>query len=115
MAEAKAYCCTSKQGLCYWGAAFLILYGVGLALVFWLHWEPYELVVLFTALGLACLVNLARNRTFHCMITGSFFLIVALILALSAAGIWNIHRGVLWAAVAVVVCDAFLLERRFAS
>ena len=113
--QAKSFCCTSPGSLCYWGAAFLILYGIGLGLVFWLHWQPYELAVLFTALGLACIVNFARNCTFHCLITGPFFLLVALALALRAAGIWKAGTGLLWAAVVIVVCAAFLLERCFAS
>lgn len=108
-------CCTSSRALCYWGAVFVILYAIGLVLVFWLRWQPYELVVLFTALGLACFANLARNRSFHCAITGPFFLLVALALGLEAAGIWKIGRALLWPVVLIVVCAAFLLERRFAS
>lgn len=111
----KTLCCTSPGALCYWGAAFVILYAIGLGLVFWLRWQPYELVVLFTALGLACFVNLVRNRSFHCAITGPFFLLVALGLGLEAAGIWRAGREILWPAVVIVVCAAFLLERRFAS
>lgn len=114
-ATPKNLCCTSPRALCYWGSAFLIFYGIGLGLVFWLHWQPYELVVLFTALGLACFANLARNRSFHCAITGPFFLLVALALGLEAAGIWKLRGAVLWPAVVIVVCAAFLLERRYAS
>lgn len=114
-APSKDLCCTSPRSLCYWSAAFVILYAIGLGLVFWFRWQPYELVALFTALGLACFANLARNRTFHCAITGPFFLLVALALALQAAGIWKAGRGLLWPAVLIVVCAAFLLERRFAS
>ncbi|HKF53069.1 MAG TPA: hypothetical protein VKB26_12215 [Candidatus Acidoferrales bacterium] len=113
--QTKAFCCTSQRSLCYWGGAFLIFYGIGLGLAFWLHWQSYEIVVLFTALGLACFANLARNRNFHCVITGPFFLLVALALGLRAAGVWNMGAGLLWPAVAIVVCAAFMLERRFAS
>lgn len=113
--HSKNFCCTSQHALCYWGAAFLIFYGVGLGLVFWLRWQPYELVVLFTALGLACFVNLARNRTFHCLITGPFFLLVALALGVQVSGIWRIGAGLLWPVVLIVVGTALLLERRFAS
>lgn len=111
----KSLCCTSPPALCYWGVAFLIFYGIGLGLVFWLGWQTYELAVLLTALGLACFANLVRNRTFHCAITGPFFLLVALALGLEEAGIWKLRESVLWPAVAIVVCAAFLLERRFAS
>lgn len=113
--QAKSFCCSSTRALCYFGCAFLIFYAIGLGLVFWLHLEPYELAVLFAALGLACFVNLARNRTFHCLITGPFFLLVALALILSAAGVWKLRTGPLWPVVVIVVCAAFLLESRFAS
>lgn len=113
--RAKSFCCTSKRSLCYWGASFLIFYAVGLALLFWLHREPYELAVLFTALGLACVANLARNRTFHCVITGPFFFLIALVLALGARGVWKVPAAALWAIVAIVVCVALGLERRCAS
>ncbi len=71
--------------------------------------------MLFVALGLACAANLVRNRTFHCVITGPFFLLVALAFALNTAGVWKVPAGALWAIVVIVVCAAFLLERRFAS
>lgn len=113
--QPKNFCCTSPQSLCYWGCAFLIFYAIGLGLVFSLHWQPYELVVLFTALALACFANLARNRTFHCAITAPFFLLVALAFGLEAAGLWKVGAKLLWPAIAIVVCAAFLLEKRFAS
>lgn len=113
--QSKNLCCTSPRSLCYWGCVFLIFYAIGLGLVFSLHWQPYQLVVLFTAMGLACFANLARNRNFHCTITGPFFLLVALAFGLRAAGIWKIGGALLWPIVAIVVCAAFLLEKRFAS
>lgn len=111
----KSLCCTSPRALCYFGCAFLVFYAVGLALVFWLHFGRYELAVLFAALGLACVANLLRNRSFHCLITAPFFLLVALAFALNAAGVWKLRTGALWAIVVIVVCAAFLLESRFAS
>lgn len=113
--ESKTFCCSSPRALCYFGCAFLIFYAIGMALMFWLHLEAYELVVLFTALGLACFANLARNHTFHCVITAPFFILIALVIALSVRNAWAIPKGLLWAGVAIVVCAAFLLERRFAS
>lgn len=103
------------QGLCYWGATFLIFYGIGLGLVLWLHRQAYELAMLFAALGLACVANFMRNRTFHCVITGPFFLLVALGLALETLGVWKANTGLLWPIVLTVVGAALLLERRFAS
>jgi hypothetical protein len=114
-ARQKSLCCTSPRSLCYWGVAFVIFYAAGLALVFLLHGATYKLVVLFVALGLACIVNFARNRTFHCLITGPFFFLIAAAFGLRASGIWMVSVGVLWMIVAIVVCASFLLERRFAS
>lgn len=112
---AKGYCCSSWQSLCFWGCAFVVFYAAALLAIYLLHLESYQLSALFAALGLACIANAVRNRTFHCVITGPFFLLVALAFALSTAGIWKIHTGVLWATVVIVVCAALLLERRFAS
>lgn len=113
--QTKGYCCTSGSALCYWGAVFAILYGVGLGLAIWLHAQRYELAIVFAAMGLACVVNLARNRTFHCVITGPFFLFVAVAIALEKRGVWKFGAHVLWPVVLAVVCLAFLFERRFAS
>lgn len=117
MAEAaeKKYCCTTKGSLCYWWEAFLILLCVGLAVIYPLHLSRYAYAVVFAAMGLACIVNLVRNRTFHCVITAPFFLLVSAILTLQAAGIWSMRAALLWPIVCIVVCAAFMLERRFAS
>ena len=110
----KGYCCSSWQSLCFWGCAFVVFYAAGLLAIYWLHLQSYQTTALFAALGLACVVNAARNRTFHCFITGPFFLLAALAFALNTTGVWSIPAGVLWATVVIVVCAALLLERRFA-
>jgi hypothetical protein len=112
---ARGYCCSSWQSLCFWGCAFVVFYAAGLLAIYLLHLQSYQTTALFSALGLACVANAVRNRTFHCFITGPFFLLAALAFALSTAGVWRIPTGVLWIAVVIVVCVAFLLERRFAS
>lgn len=112
---AKGYCCSSWQALCFWGCAFVVFYAAGLLAIYWLHMQSYQTTVLFAALGLACVTNLVRNRTFHCVITGPFFLFMAVVFALATAGVWKIHTGFLWIAVAIVVCAALTIERRFAS
>ena len=112
---ARGYCCSSWQSLCFWGCAFVAFYAAALLAIYWLHLENYQLSALFAALGLACVANAVRNRTFHCVITGPFFLLVALAFALNMAGVWKIPASGLWATVVIVVCAALLLERRFAS
>lgn len=112
---ARGFCCSSRGALCYWAAVFAIVYGIGLGLAIWLHAQTYELPILFGAIGLACVANFARNRTFHCLITGPFFLIVAIAVALEVHGAWRIGAGFLWPVILVVVGTALLLERRFAA
>jgi hypothetical protein len=113
--SAKAYCCATWQSLCFWGCAFVVIYAACLAGVYWLHLEKYGLSALFVALGLACGVNFARNRNFHCVITGPFFLLIALAFGLDTAGVWAIPTGALWTIVVIVVCAALLVEQRVAS
>ncbi len=76
---------------------------------------PYRLALVFAALGAACLINVALNRTFHCAITAPLFLITAGILALDAAGVWMVNRSILWPLVLIGVGVAFLLEMRFGT
>ena len=108
-------CCTPRV----WGfylVVFAILFGASLLVVtFWEGAGQYTNALLFTSLGVACLVNVAHNRTLHCLITGPFFLLVALVLALTAAGIWHVPISSLWPLVLIVVAAAFLIEWRFAA
>jgi hypothetical protein len=108
-------CCTPRV----WGfylVVFAILFGAGLLLVMlWEGGEKYINALLFTSLGVACVVNVARNRTLHCLITGPFFLLLAVALALRAAGIWHLPIPDLWPLVLIVVSAAFLIEWRFAA
>ncbi len=110
----KRFCCLTSRAACTWIAAFFILYGLGSIVLHLEHVERYQGPAFFAAMGLACLVNLAQNRTFHCAITGPFFLLVAVALALQSYGMWNVSKAVLWPTVLIVVGIAFLLEQRFA-
>jgi hypothetical protein len=114
-APEKRFCCLTPRAACTWVAAFLILYGLGLVVLHLGHLERYRGTVFFAAMGLACFFNFAWNRTFHCFITGPFFLLVALALALETYGVWRLSNAVLWPVVLIVVGIAFLLERRIAG
>lgn len=114
-AQQKRFCCLTPRAACTWIAAFLVLYGLGLIVLHLGRLERYRVTVFFAAMGLACFFNFARNRTLHCFITGPFFLLVALALALESYGRWNFNRAVLWPTVLIVVGIAFLLEKRFAG
>jgi hypothetical protein len=115
-AQSKQFsCCTPKV----WGfylVVFASLFGASLLLVaLWDGGEKYINALLFTSLGVACVVNVARNRTLHCLITGPFFLLVAIALALRAAGIWHLPIPELWPLVLIVVSVAFLIEWKFTA
>lgn len=113
--ERAVLCCTTLGAVCFWVAAFLILYGLGLLLMqVWPGLESYAAAVLVGAMGLACLANVAWNRTFHCAITGPVFLLLAGLLALRTAGVWDVRIPALWPLVLIVVGVALLLERRYA-
>jgi len=66
--------------------------------------------VLLTALGLACGINFAWNRTYHCAVTAPIFLLAAAAAALDAAGAWHAPENLLWPLVLLGVGAAFLLE-----
>jgi hypothetical protein len=108
-------CCTPR--VCgYYFAVFTILFGADMLLLeLWEGAGKYINALLFASLGIACIVNVARNRTLHCLITGPFFLLVATILALRTAGVWNVPIPFLWPIVLIVVGTAFLVEWRFAA
>ena len=108
------FCCLTPRAGCTWIVAFAILYGLGLIVLHLEHVERYRGTMFFAAMGLACLVNLAQNRTFHCVITAPFFLLVAAALALQSYGTWYVSKAVLWPTVVIVVGIAFLLEQRLA-
>lgn len=110
------YCCTTPSALCFWAAIFAILWGGFLLLRQWIPAvAPYSMPLLFAGAGIACVANFAKNRTFHCAITGPAFLLLAAVLALGAAGLWNMEMGLVWPLVLIVIGVALLLERRYAA
>ena len=74
----------------------------------------YQGTILFLALGLACSVNAARNRTLHCFVTAPLGLVVAILCALSESGQVDISPALIMGVLLVGVGGAFLLEFRLA-
>jgi hypothetical protein len=106
-------CCTSPAAMCYWAAAFLVLYGVGLLVrSTWPFFEPYGDTLILAALGAACFINFGRNRTLHCGITGPLFLIGAAVAALIEADTWALDLSTVWGVVLIGVGIAFVIEWR---
>lgn len=106
-------CCTTPSAMCFWGAMFVLFYGMGLLLhTAWPGLRAYGNTTILVALAAACFVNFGRNRTLHCGLTGPLFVAAALVALLMEAGIWNIDQSVLWGVVMVGVALAFLIEWR---
>jgi len=99
--------------MCFWGAMFLVFYGAGVLLpAVWPTLQGYGDAVTLTALGAACFVNFARNRTLHCGLTGPLFIAAAIVAVLNGVGIWHVDVSVLWGVVVFGVGVAFLVEWR---
>src|SRR5215472_19233812 len=91
-------CCSSRASICYWlvasVAAWAVLTTMG---PFWHPKQATSAVTCLLAMAIGCFANAAKNRTYHCLLTGPLFLIAAILL-LS----WNLTRvkpRVIWAGV----------------
>jgi len=92
---------------------FALVYGVILvSAAVWPGLDRYGETSLLVALGIACLVNFGRNRTFHCALTAPLFLVAAGLAALAEAGLWEFDFRILWGLVLAGVGAALLLEWR---
>jgi hypothetical protein len=102
--------------MCYWFAASLIAWGVlGAAGT---HWHPlrwYAASTTLFAMGIGCVANWLRNRSFHCGITAPLFLIAAVFFLLADLGISAVNVGLVWSLVFLGTGIAFLLEWRYAK
>jgi hypothetical protein len=67
---------------------------------------------MLTALATASVVNVSRNRTLHCALTGPLFLGGAIVALLTEAGVWHVEPSLLWAVVLIGVIGTFLMEWR---
>jgi hypothetical protein len=106
-------CCTTPSAMLYWGAAFVLLYVMGLLLrSVWPAISPYGDTLILVALGGACFLNFGRHRTLHCGITGPVFLLAAIVAALVEAERWSLDLSVVWGVVLIAVGVAFVIEWR---
>lgn len=108
-------CCTTPSAALFWGAMFVLFYGVGLTLrAVWPALQPFGDTLILGALAAACFLNFARNRTLHCGLTGPLFLLGAFVALLMEAGMWNLDHSVFWSVVLIGVALAFFAEWRWA-
>jgi hypothetical protein len=115
MSTSRPACCTSTAALCYWFAASLV--AGGLLLLVEQAFPPSRVsasAIVVLAMGIGCVANFARNRTYHCAITGPLFLVAGLLFALSDKRILTLGHQLLWGIVLVGAGIAHLLERTYA-
>src|SRR5215472_13195738 len=115
MTERKHACCSSPAAMGYWFVASLIAWG-GLSLigVYWYPLHASSAATILFAMGIGCLANWSRNRTFHCGITGPLFFLAAAVFLLSDLGMTHVNVVLIWPFVCAGVAIAFLLEWRHA-
>ncbi len=115
MNGARPICCTSPAALCYWFAASLVAGGILLlGEHFYLAARVSMSATAVLAMGVGCVANFARNRTYHCAITGPLFLAAGLLFALSDKRVVSVSHQLLWGIILVGACAAYLLERVYA-
>jgi hypothetical protein len=106
-------CATTPSSACFWTAVFLLTYGALLTVrAEWTALTPYNSALLLISLGIACLVNVGRNRTYHCYITGPLFLVAAIVAALIESDLLHVGSSLLGGVVMMGVGVAFVAEWR---
>ena len=106
-------CCTTPSALCFWGCIFAVAYGAGLVVAgLWPPLLPFDQTIVFGALAVACFVNAAVNRTLHCMLTGPLFVVAAVVVGLSEAGVMGVDVSLVWTVSVIGLGIALLLEWR---
>jgi hypothetical protein len=66
-------------------------------------------------MGIGCVANWIRNRSFHCAITAPLFLTAATLFLLADLTIAHVNVGLTWSILLAGTCVAFLLEWRYAK
>lgn len=110
-------CCrTTPAAMGFWGIAFLLAYGTArVAGSFWPAVGHHGDTIILVSLGVACFANFARNRTFHCGLSGPIFALGALVALAVEAGVWNLDLRLVWGMVLAAVTGALLIEWRTAG
>jgi len=102
--------------MCYWFGASLIAWGLlSVVGIYWypLHW--YSAPTILFAVGIGCIANWLRNRSFHCALTAPLFLIAAMLFLLDILSIARVNVSLVWSLLFIGTCVAFLLEWKYAK
>ena len=102
--------------MCYWFAVSLVSWGVlSLAGVYWRPLRASSAATILFAMGIGCVANWLRNRTYHCVIAGPPFLVAGVVFLLSELRMAHVNLRVVWPLVLIGVCIAYLLEWQYAA
>ena len=107
-------CCSTPEAIRYWFVASLLAWGI-LSLV-GMYWYPLRWYAASTALfgmGIGCVANWFKNRSFHCALTAPLFLIVGIVFALADRSVLRVNVGTVWLLVLLGTAAAFGLEWRY--
>jgi hypothetical protein len=66
-------------------------------------------------MGIGCLANWLRNRSFHCVITAPLFLFAGVVFLLSGVRMIHVDTRWVWPGVLIGTSVALLLEWRYAK
>lgn len=100
----------------YWLATSAVAWGLlSLIGLYWHPLRPEGASTILIAMGIGCVANWMRNRTFHCGITAPLLLIAGMVFLLSDAQTIRVEPRFVWPFVAIGTALAFLLEWRYAG
>jgi hypothetical protein len=97
----------------YWTIIFVI--SLAALTIVAVYWHPFSNAVVPLAVGIGCVANWAKNRTYHCGITGPIFILAGAALLLAAVGYIHVQSIVIWALAVIGTVVALYLESRYAE
>lgn len=116
MWKQHAACCSTPASMCYWLGTSVVAWGLlSLVGLYWHPLRPEGAGTIVIGMGIGCVANWVRNRTFHCGITAPLLLIAGMTFMLSDARAIHVEPRFVWPFVAIGAAVAFLLEWRYAS
>ncbi len=108
-------CCSSPAAICYWFIVSLITWGLlSLIGIYWRSLHAASATACLFAMGIGCLANWLKNRSFHCALIGPLFLVTGVAFLLAGIGVVRVNAPLVWRFVLTGVVIAFLLEWRYA-
>ena len=102
--------------MCYWFVVSLIAWGVlSLIGIYWRPLHASSAAACVLAMGIGCVANWFKNRSFHCALTSPLFLIAGVAFLLASVGVIHLNILLIWPFLLIGVAIAFLLEWRYAK